>query len=898
MSKKAKPYIFGRVFFPGLPNPIPSEVLFQPLGNHVGNVMRLVKQWQLDDFPGANSDERKLSQQRVLLAAKIHDAGKPQKFKIKAELKHEPKPGKFREYSYSFLGHRFLANSSDAWAQSLARGHHDFSVADITRDAYKLKKQQQEYADILTKDSLAYARELYILEMCDQIEAELACRVIGDEKQAESKTFMDYTIIPHESEPECYRIDPWPFAGDNLEIELEFTSWSMRLSDSDQSKLQKCQQEERDADLGKQLDEIVKKWWQSRQDEPVQVQKAKIMPFPSLVHVTEPKTCQFWYQQLAGFAPNPMQQQVFEAISNNENPAILLKAPTGSGKLEAIVFAALAANYRLFLPLPARSLLEDQKQRVENYLKKFSQLYPNQEVSLVVDTGSQMRRWVYCNGEEIHLKINPRRHLYKGNVILTTLDKFLYRYFGFGDSHKSFIFPLRIQQEKSLICFDEAHSYDGISFTNFSSLVQALYEAGKSLVLMTATMPPEQAARFPYLEMIDFIDDEEKVKRLRQFQQKILQQPYLKKKAFLWFSHITRDRDTPDDFQSEFAKIILDEWQTAKGKRRIIAVVETVKDAAAIYKLVKQNLGTNNDTQEKYLFLYHGRIADQLRPEIYQKLQKRDEANLPYLLVTTSAIEVGCDLNCEVLISQICPPENLIQRAGRCNRKGNISDAKVMVVGDAIPDFVKTINESEWRQYQNTLKSMSDFQAEKIQSCISRAQQIDDYRVVELFSMLSNYVYQADLTCQPLHQKGLIPTRSWVPSVNIEFHGEEVHSISVPLDRLSRGEQYANTYVYETRYDKEHSRWDTEHPLWSGIAYGKEITVKISPENDAALVDASLPPYAYDEELGFVDLPRIFLKKWSDGAEEKMLRLESDGKRKIIISYIKPISQESDMLTT
>ncbi len=49
-------------------------------------------------------------------------------------------------------------------------------------------------------------------------------------------------------------------------------------------------------------------------------------------------------------------------------------------------------------------------------------------------------------------------------MILTTIDKFLYRYFAFGDKQKSFIFPLRIHQEKSLICFDEAHSYDDLAF--------------------------------------------------------------------------------------------------------------------------------------------------------------------------------------------------------------------------------------------------------------------------------------------------------------------------------------------------------------------------------------------------------------------------------------------------
>jgi len=56
-----------------------------------------------------------------------------------------------------------------------------------------------------------------------------------------------------------------------------------------------------------------------------------------------------------------MQVEMFEAIAGNEHPAILLKAPTGSGRTESVLFPALTQGYRLFLPLPTRSLLEDQK---------------------------------------------------------------------------------------------------------------------------------------------------------------------------------------------------------------------------------------------------------------------------------------------------------------------------------------------------------------------------------------------------------------------------------------------------------------------------------------------------------------------------------------------------------
>lgn len=883
-SKRQRPYIFGRVFFPGeKAESIPVEVRFQPLGNHVGNVVKLVDYWNKEHFPSTSSIER------VSEAARIHDSGKPQRFEIQSKTNRE---GKFQEYIYSFKGHRFLAKSkTDQWAELLAIGHHDFSVKDITRDAYKLKKEP-DYAKILAQDPLAYARELYILEMCDQIEAELACRVMEDGKQAESRTFMDFTIAQDESDPTTYLLDPWAFDKELPSIQLTFKYWSMQPSEPDRAELENCLKENRERDLGKSLDLIVKRWWQSEQGKTADLHPTMITLKPYASR-SNPKTwtAESFYQQLANLKPNPMQIELFDAIyapDNSKHPAILLKGPTGVGKTESVLFPALASNYRLILPLPARSLLEDLKERVEKSLKQFSSLHPNREISLVVDTGSQMYRWIYKNGDEVKVKrtLNPRRHLYKGDVILTTLDKFLYRYFAFGDKQKSFTFPLRIHQEKVLICFDEAHSYDEISFTNFQSLVKSLYEAGRSLVLMTATLAKQHHDYFDYLDLIDYIDDDERAKAIHRFQQQILKQPYLNQQSFKWVSDLVRNQENPTVFQQEFTQIILKEWQ-AKAECRMIVVVERVTDAAEIYRQLKQALGSNQDSQGQFLFLYHGRIADQLRPELYQKLQARDAACQFYLLVTTSAIEVGCDLNAEILISEICSPENLIQRVGRCNRKGNIPNAKVILVGNSIPKFADSLDEAGWQEYQKVLRSLQTFAPQAITECITRLQHIDDYRVVELFSMLHDYVYSADLTCQPIHERGLIPTRSWTPSAELRLLRDEIeHSISVPIDRLCDGQKYAFTFVYESRYDKENTRWN-EYRLGWGSAYGKNLIVKICPGLSAFTFDNSLPEYPYDPELGFVELPKIFSAKWIDGAEVKLKYEEGD--RKAIISYTKSL---------
>jgi CRISPR-associated endonuclease/helicase Cas3 len=263
------------------------------------------------------------------------------------------------------------------------------------------------------------------------------------------------------------------------------------------------------------------------------------------------------------------------------------------------------------------------------------------------------------------------------------------------------------------------------------------------------------------------------------------------------------------------------------------------------------------DTRKRQIFLYHGRLADQERPKIYHEIQSRDKANQPYILITTSAIEVGCDLNSETLISQICPPENLIQRGGRCNRRGDVSDAKVILVGDRIPDFANSLDEIGWKGYQRTLQELDIFDTTRLNDCISRPEHIDDYRVVEIFSMLHDYVYQANLTCQPSYEKGLVITRSWTPSATIIFDDgkqgdwqqsfSKLPKVSVPLDRLllkkEGGQvinQYANIDVYERVYDQETTRWRMV-PLRWGSAYTKDIVIRIGVEHPGASFDAHEP---------------------------------------------------------
>ena len=905
-NKKKRLFNFGRVFFPGDKTQIiPHEIRFQPLGNHVGNVKRLAKYWNLED---------EKSRLRILKGIELHDMAKPQTFKLLADINQK---GEFQKYIYSFRGHRFVAkdikyrklaekNNSEhqqSWQETLAIGHHKYSVKDIAEDVYCLKKNPK-YKDILEKNPLAYAEELYILEMCDQIEAELACYVCGDEQHGDERTFMEYSL--KNDRDNIYYLDPYPFNISKYpKIKLEFTYWSFSsLSNKEKNKLKKLANDSKYESLGKELDSLVKTWWRNLDSDPkLEIKQAIIKPYVGWAMPNLPNDikydCKYWYRELAEFTSNPMQEEVFNKITTEEHPAFIVKAPTGKGKLEAILFPALVKNFRLILPLPAKSLLQDHQQRIEKYLKRFSQLYPQKEFYLVIDTGSEMKRSVYINGNQEKSRVsNPRRHLYKGDVILTTLDKFIYRYFAFGDANKNFVFPLRINgmidNRETLICFDEAHSYENLAFTNFKSLIDSLYEAGRSLVLMTATMPQELINQLDYLtdDIIDYVDNSENAAKLN------LSQHH---RSFQWIGDITRNEDKLEEFQEKITNIILEQCK-ARPDIRIIVVVETVKDAADIYKNLKKQLNINTASEENYLFLYHGRIAEQLRPDIYRKLKEKDSKNKKYILITTSAIEVGCDLNSEILISQICPPENLIQRVGRCNRKGNVQNAKVIVVGDRIPQYLNTLDESGWNKYQQTLNQLTTFETSKILNCIYREQHIDDYRAVELFSMLHDYVYEADLTYEPTHRKGLIPTRSWTPSVTLVYDDgtcrediKKMPKITVGIDRLKINQDKSNVYpgvnVYERYYDSETYQWKTKDLSW-GLAYQKNIVVIISKFQSGAIFcdeeNKTQNDYEYNPELGFVDLPGVFTALRSKETENRLLY--EAGKHKAIIHYAKPLT--------
>ena len=134
---------------------------------------------------------------------------------------------------------------------------------------------------------------------------------------------------------------------------------------------------------------------------------------------------------------------------------------------------------------------------------------------------------------------------------------------------------------------------------------------------------------------------------------------------------------------------------------RVFGVTETEAEAEALFSRLAAAYPHN-----VYLY-YTGQPADSRR-RTYAQLRELEKEGEGYLLLTTGdALEAG-DLDATVLLSTLCPPENLIRRAGRCNRRGDLPSGQVVLIGDTLSPSSRQLNPAQTSDYLTALRAQSD----------------------------------------------------------------------------------------------------------------------------------------------------------------------------------------------
>ncbi|NJP64802.1 CRISPR-associated endonuclease Cas3'' [Streptomyces spiramenti] len=126
-------------------------------------------------------------------------------------------------------------------------------------------------------------------------------------------------------------------------------------------------------------------------------------------------------------------------------------------------------------------------------------------------------------------------------------------------------------------------------------------------------------------------------------------------------------------------------------ERQVLAVVNTTVDAARLHRAVSEavaddpGVGSAGGVEGGLLLVLHlsTRMTAGHRREVIAQVKKRLLEGLPTVVVSTSLIEAGVDLDFPCVYRAMAPAESLQQAAGRSNREGRRDRGRVVIVRPA-----------------------------------------------------------------------------------------------------------------------------------------------------------------------------------------------------------------------
>ena len=380
----------------------------------------------------------------------------------------------------------------------------------------------------------------------------------------------------------------------------------------------------------------------------------------------------------------PWQAELYERLSNPDGDiGGLLLAPINAGKIESVIIPALGlhrggAPRRLFLIGPDGSPLDDYLYRLVPYMRAFVSADETPrtlclDIADDDDEGNLCRRFFPDGTEDPHVVTNPLEA--DVDLILTTFTHFRELFFGSGGIHA---LPAALIGDDSplrrdLFFFDEAHSYTDDGFARFHRLVEFLFAEDMDVIVASSTLPAACAEELGFLDPLPAPGSRA-----------------LPPRSFAY-------KPTSDPLTAMESEIRRAYFQNS----RVFGVTESGADAEALHARLASSYPHS-------VYVYHPDLPAEERRRTYAQLRELEKEGEGYLLLTTGDAIESSDLDATTLLSTLCPPENLIRRAGRCNRRGDLPQAQITLVGDAFAPSARTLSPSQSAGYRAALVDRSE----------------------------------------------------------------------------------------------------------------------------------------------------------------------------------------------
>jgi CRISPR-associated endonuclease/helicase Cas3 len=389
-----------------------------------------------------------------------------------------------------------------------------------------------------------------------------------------------------------------------------------------------------------------------------------------------------FFQAVHGCEPFPWQQRLLETVVRNARWPSTLSLPTGAGKtavLDVAVFAlACGAKVprRTLLVVDRRIVVDDAYRRAgkirQHLIDGEGQILREVRDSLMRLGGASAVETALLRGG-IYREDNWVRDPLQPLLVCSTVDqvgsRLLHR--GYGVSPHAWSIHAGLLANDALIVLDEAHTSEPFRQTlewieRYRKLAELPLDLPFGVVSMTAT-PRANAEVFA-------LDDDDRCHPV------LARRLGARKILHLEVAPKPKD-DGLVDAVVERVKMAI-ETSAVSSSKTILVVLNRVRTARAVATEIDAlRTGRKNALLIETPLLLTGRSRSLERDALldavrFRVMAGRDraprEGELPLVVVATQCVEVGADLDADVLISEICPIDSLRQRLGRLDRMGEL----------------------------------------------------------------------------------------------------------------------------------------------------------------------------------------------------------------------------------
>lgn len=436
--------------------------------------------------------------------------------------------------------------------------------------------------------------------------------------------------------------------------------------------------------------------------------------------------------------------QKFMKMNRDKN--LIVIAPTGSGKTEASLLWMNGEKSFYTLPLKVSS---------NAIYLRIKENYEYKDVALLHSDAMAVYLREYNGNEDIGEKYERSKMLSQPLTVCTVdqLFRFVYRALG------TEIFAATLKYSKLVL--DEIQAYEPRVIATIIYGLKMIQEMGGKFAIITATFPP--VLKY-FMEQYGLVEGKQYI--FKDFTGKEYQvEKYPRHKVEIRHSEMN-----------------LDEIRLRGKNRKVLVICNNVSKAQKLYKKLE---GEN-------VWLLHSKYIRRDRAFLERKIMGFSESGESGIWITTQIVEASLDIDFDILYTEMCTADSLLQRMGRCNRKGRYCPNEANIV---VFDNRNGVSEGKRRSvyedklYDRSLELLSKyehilFSEDKKTAYMNEVYSVDGVKEtiyfeniqkdLKLFSEIHPTEYSADeAEVRDIRSVTIVPENVYVENQNLFEYGVE-----------------------------------------------------------------------------------------------------------------------------